>query len=94
MWSPDGAAIYYLDASGMLTAAEIRYDPFSVHRRPLFKFRGRFRTSGNTSAYEVSRDGSRFMVVSEPENARRPTPARMNVVFNWFEELKRLTSDE
>jgi hypothetical protein len=77
----------------VLTAADIRHDPFSVQRRSLFKFWGRFRISGNTSAYDVSRDGTRFIVVSQPENVQT-LPPRMNVVLNWFQELRRVTSDE
>jgi serine/threonine-protein kinase len=93
VWSPDGSTLYYIDLAGVLTAADIRHDPFSVQRRSLFKFWGRFRISGNTSAYDVSRDGTRFIVVSQPENVQT-LPPRMNVVLNWFQELRRVTSDE
>jgi hypothetical protein len=36
-------------------------------------------------AYDVSADGQRFLMVKELEQS----PAQINVVLNWFEELKR-----
>jgi len=38
-------------------------------------------------AYDVSPDGQRFLMVKEIEQAR--SAAQINVVLNWFEELKR-----
>jgi hypothetical protein len=37
--------------------------------------------------YDVARDG-RFVMVQE--GAPAPPPAQLNVVLNWYEELKRL----
>jgi hypothetical protein len=49
---------------------------------------GRYRTSGNAPAYDVDPSG-RFIMVTEAE--QRPIFARqVNIVSNWFEELKRL----
>jgi hypothetical protein len=55
---------------------------------PLFKVTGRFRISGNAAAYDVLPDG-RFVMVTEPE---RPiaTLRQINVIGNWFEELRRV----
>ena len=39
-------------------------------------------------AYDVSADGQRFLMVKETEQATAAT--QINVVLNWFEELKRL----
>jgi hypothetical protein len=38
-------------------------------------------------AYDVSPDGDRFLMVKETDSA---TAAPINVVVNWFDELKRL----
>jgi hypothetical protein len=41
------------------------------------------------TAYDVTPDGQRFLMVkqiAQPESA----PAQINVVLNWFEELRRL----
>jgi len=38
-------------------------------------------------AYDVSSDGQRFLMVKDVESAAAAT--QINVVVNWFEELKR-----
>jgi hypothetical protein len=40
-----------------------------------------------SAAYDVSADGQRFLMVKELPQATSPT--QINVVLNWFEELKR-----
>jgi hypothetical protein len=37
--------------------------------------------------YDVSPDGQRFLMVRE--GGDEPPPSQINVVLNWFEELKR-----
>jgi hypothetical protein len=39
------------------------------------------------STYDVSPDGQRFIMVKSSEQAQSAT--QINVVLNWFEELKR-----
>lgn len=43
-------------------------------------------------AYDVSRDGQRFVMIKEIQGTAETTtsPVNMVVVLNWFEELKRL----
>ena len=36
--------------------------------------------------YDVSPDGQRFLMIKQSEEAAAPT--QINVVLNWFEELK------
>jgi hypothetical protein len=38
--------------------------------------------------YDVSPDGQRFLMLKPPESAEA-APTQINVVLNWFEELKR-----
>jgi hypothetical protein len=44
------------------------------------------------SAWDISPDGKRFLLVKEAESADREStqggPRRINVVVNWLEELK------
>jgi len=37
--------------------------------------------------YDVSPDGQRFLMV-KPTTAQEAAPTQINVVLNWFEELK------
>jgi hypothetical protein len=41
---------------------------------------------GSVPYYDVSPDGQRFMILKPVEQAAGPT--QINVVLNWFEELK------
>jgi hypothetical protein len=48
----------------------------------------RFRFSGNTSAFDIHPDGKRLVMVTIGDPPP-PLPDQINVVLNWFEELKR-----
>ncbi len=53
--------------------------------RPLFEGSYVYDSPDFTSNYDLSLDGQRFLMVEEPE-----VGTQINVVLNWFEELKRL----
>ena len=56
--------------------------------RLLFKAQG-YSTGGVIRAWDLSRDGQRFLMVKNEE--RKPQPVtEMILIQNWFEELKRL----
>ena len=62
--------------------------------QPRALFKGRFdSTRVGPPNYDVSRDGRRFLMVDlgEEDDAE---PLQINVVLNWFEELKRLVPTE
>ena len=42
--------------------------------------------------YDITRDGQRFLMIQLGEQQGAPT--QINVVLNWFEELKRLVPTE
>jgi len=44
----------------------------------------------NFQSYDVAPDG-RFLMIQEPQE---PAPLGINVVLNWFEELKQLAPPE
>ena len=51
-------------------------------------FEGRYEPTPLTFPnYDVSPDGQRFLMLKSNEQAVAPT--QINVVLNWFEELKR-----
>ena len=53
-------------------------------------FEGRYvPPPGTRPDYDVSPDGQSFLMV-KPTEAGEAAPAQINVVLNWFEELKRL----
>jgi len=44
--------------------------------------------TSNSQSYDVSPDGKRFLMIKEGRGAGQ-TPPTIEVVQNWFEELKR-----
>ena len=44
-------------------------------------------TSASFPSYDVSPDGQRFLMLKPVESPTSP-PTQINVVLNWFEELK------
>jgi serine/threonine-protein kinase len=92
VWAPNGSTLYYRGASGEIMAVPVTLKPtFTSGRpRPLFPFAGVYRMSGTATAYDIHPDGKRFIMVSESEKATTQPRQQVNVVVNWFEELKRL----
>jgi serine/threonine protein kinase/Tol biopolymer transport system component len=91
VWAPTGTTLFYRGAAGDLMAVPTTLTPgFSAGRpRPMFRFDRVFRMSGNAAAYDIHPDGTRFIMVTELENPTLPR-RQINVVENWFEELRRL----
>ncbi len=44
---------------------------------------------GTVVDYDISPDGQRFLMIKEADE-EEGQPDQINVVLNWFEELKRL----
>ena len=60
--------------------------------RPLFDGNYLFpRGQNNPREYDVSPDGKRFLMVRREPGS---TPTRINLVFNWLEELERLVPSQ
>jgi Tol biopolymer transport system component len=89
VWSRDGREIFYrtLDGARMM-AASVQTSPTFSAALPRVLFEGRYAlaSGGFYSNYDVSKDGREFLML-EPEEAMANT--QINVVLNWFEELKR-----
>lgn len=92
VWSRDGRELFYVTASPRkMMAIGVPLEPGSAwgHPRVLFDVPGELHTgTNNVAAYDVSPDGQRFIFVRRPPAATPPPPSRINIVFNWFEELK------
>ena len=88
VWNPNGRELFYRQGERMMAVDIVTQPAFSAGR-PKLLFEGPYLLSaGNLPAYDVSRDGQRFLMVEESRQEQPPT--QINVVLNWFEELKRL----
>ena len=57
--------------------------------KPRMLFEGPYLpTAASFPYYDVSPDGRRFLML-KPVESQTPAPTQINVVLNWFEELRR-----
>jgi len=87
VWSPDGTELFYRSGNRMMVVSVQTESTFRAGR-PEVLFEGLYRTTGHPDGlqyYDISPDGQRFLMIKRDED-----PAQINVVLNWFEELKRL----
>ena len=72
-----------------MMAVEIATQPGFAAGKPRMLFVGRYELAPVPfDNYDVSPDGQRFLMLKPSEQAQA-APAQINVVLNWFEELKR-----
>jgi WD40 repeat protein len=88
VWNPNGRELFYRSGDRMM-AVEITTQPgFSVGK-PKLLFEGQYEPTVFTNPnYDVSPDGQHFLMLKRSESAGT-APTQINVVLNWFEELKR-----
>ena len=87
VWARNGRELFYRNGDKMMVV-EVTTQPNFSPGSPKALFEGQFLTApdGNTN-YDVAPDGQRFVMIKESEE---PQEGQINVVLNWFEELKRL----
>lgn len=94
IWSPDGKELFYVSA-GRLFSVAIQTQPSFRFANPVpLPITGFQRAMADIRNYDITPDGKRFIVVFPPgENPAEPNrPVQIQVVLNWFEELKRRMS--
>ncbi|MGH9315367.1 MAG: hypothetical protein ACRD1S_19460 [Vicinamibacterales bacterium] len=95
LWSPDGKQLYYhANLSQRLVAVDVRTQPtFAYGRSVALPIEVLFGNSTAARNYDIMPDGRQFVVItpaSTPADSNRSPTEQINVVLNWFEELKRL----
>jgi serine/threonine protein kinase/Tol biopolymer transport system component len=92
-WNGNGRELFYRDGDKMM-AVEIATQSGFAAGKPRTLFEGRYeRTPATSPNYDVAPDGQRFLMLkSVGQEASAPT--QINVVLNWFEELKRRAPPE
>jgi hypothetical protein len=69
-------------------AVEITTQPSFAAGKPRVLFEGKYLPAVFTVPnYDVSPDGQRFLMI-KPVEQKQAGPTQINVVLNWFEELK------
>jgi hypothetical protein len=93
MWSPDGRELFYrLGDKMMAVSITAEQDLSLVTPEALFEgnYQPGYIAQGINTNYDIAPDG-RFVMI-RPEETSAPT--QLNVVLNWFEELKRLVPEQ
>ena len=94
MWSADGRELFYVTGAGIA-----QFGAVSVTTRPTFTFGNRVplprpfveRGPAFERNHDITRDGKRFLGVvpaGQSSTSGAPAASQIQVVLNWFEELK------
>jgi serine/threonine-protein kinase len=87
VWNPNGRELFYRNGSKMIAVEIDSKSGFSASK-PRILFEGPYlRTSGSFPYYDVSANGQEFLML-KPLDSQTSTAMQLNVVLNWWEELK------
>jgi serine/threonine-protein kinase len=93
VWAPSGNELYYRQGDALQvvridgTGSELKIGaPVKVFDDPFRRDTGG--AGGGMANYDIAPDGKRFVMVEEPK-AERTSSSKLNVVVNWFDEVKR-----
>ena len=81
LWSRDGTELFYR-ASNRLMVVAVQTDPSFSRGTPQTLFEGTF-----SAGYDISPDG-RFLMIKRGDELNEEASSQVNIVLNWFEELK------
>jgi len=90
VWSPDGTELFYRSGNRMMVVSIQTRDQTLNAGKPGVLFEGSYMSHSNPNGfqkYDISPDGKRFLMMKEDTVQDQ---GQINVVLNWFEELKRL----
>ena len=90
LWAQDGRTLFYLEPGtpARLMAVPVQTDSTFQHQSPQKVLEWPYDWGNEGRTYDVSRDGQRFLAVKSGETGEDAPPPQINVVLNWFEELK------
>jgi len=85
VWSRSGKELFYLNGDKMM-AVQVRGGPELAVGNPTLLFEGEYVYAATVPNYDVAPDDQGFVMVRADQ--KKPW-MQVNVVLNWFEELKR-----
>ena len=91
-WAPNGRELFYVAADGRLMAVDVRSQGGFAAGGPRMLVDGGFYfyLVAQGRSYDISPDGTRFLLIQAPNTGTQADTAGLTVVLNWAEELKRL----
>jgi Tol biopolymer transport system component len=85
-WSKDGKKIYYRSGTRIMVV-DVQMSPEIVVSEPRVFYEGKFVNVGGRS-YEITRDGTRALVIAEPGDTARA----IHLITNWLDKVEQLVS--
>lgn len=88
LWSPDGRELFYYTGDAVM-AVPVETRPDFKPGKPKVLFRGSYYSPfGSAFLWDIDPNGKRFLFLKESKQAAAEAPRKINIVVNWFEELK------
>jgi serine/threonine protein kinase/Tol biopolymer transport system component len=90
LWSRDGRELFYF-SDGSVMAVTVKTEPNFSPGTARTLFRGTYEGPylNSSASWDLSPDGKRFLMMKEVSAASPAEgPRKINIVVNWFEELK------
>jgi Tol biopolymer transport system component len=88
IWSPDGRELFYISNENSVMATAVTTKPAFSLGTPKALFRSKYvspNTTDSGTPWDIGPDGKRFLMIKSAADAG---PRKINIVLNWFEELK------
>jgi eukaryotic-like serine/threonine-protein kinase len=87
VWNPKGRELFYRSGNKMMAVQVTTQPTFTAGKAKVLFERPYVPTPRSFPDYDVSPDGERFLML-KPGESEETTSTQINVVLNWFEELK------
>jgi serine/threonine protein kinase len=90
LWSPDGRELFYHSGDAAM-AVPVETEPDFKPGKPKILFRGSHYCPERFSDlifWDIDPSGKRFLILKEARQAATEAARKINIVVNWFEELK------
>jgi eukaryotic-like serine/threonine-protein kinase len=91
LWSKNGRELFYFLPPGIMMSVPVETGSSFKAGAPKVLFKGEYFSGYNRTQYSVTPDGRRFLMIrnAAAKLSGAPPPQQVNVVLNWFEELKK-----
>jgi serine/threonine protein kinase len=91
LWSPNAREVFFRNEDAVI-AVPVKTDPIFSPETAKVLFRGKYFYAGPVvgTLWDISPDGKRFLMIKEQGTTASggSGPRKINIVINWFEELK------
>ena len=89
LWAPDSRRLYYRSRRDLMVVDVVGEEPFDAGAPQLVLEDAFLRELGqNAGSYDISRNDQRLLMITAEAADDDEAPSGINVVLNWFEELK------